>query len=472
MTAQSFDLSRLSELEEQLSPGALSTDPAVVESYSKDQALFCPHDGAIALVRAKTIADVQAAVRFANEHEIPVVPQGALSGISGGANAIPGAILLNVGGMKEVLEVNTAERTVRVQPGIINLDLKKHLADYGLSYPPDPGSVAISSIGGNIATNAGGMCCVKYGVTKDWVRSLKVVLADGTLTTFGPQTAKGVAGLDMRGLFIGSEGTLGIVVEATLRLIPKLNDPVTAVAVFPTERAGLQAVADFMAAGGQPSLFEFLDRSCLTMLNDLGDFGLDDTAGSMLLVQFDEKPEEAAQALAEFAEVAESVGALDIAVSEDPADSEALVTTRRMIQPAFEKYAHAHGGGQLLDDVCIPRQAMPEFCDRLDEIRQRTGLMIALVAHAGDGNTHPSVFFDATDAQQTQIAEAAFDEIMQVGLDLGGTITGEHGVGYLKKGWLAKELDAGSRAAQQAVKNALDPKGILNPGKMLADLGV
>ena len=459
----------LQTLAAQLTDGALTTDPDVVAAHSKDEALFCPHDGAIALVRAKTVEDVQATVRFAHEHRIPVVPQGARSGISGGANATEGSILLSVAGMKDVLEVNTSERTVRVQPGIINQDLKDHLRPFNLSYPPDPGSVGISSIGGNIATNAGGLCCVKYGVTRDFVRSIDVVLADGTLTTFGPQTAKGVAGLDMRGLFIGSEGTLGIVVEATLRLIPLIPDPVTAVAVFPDERSGLQAVADFMAAGGQPSLFEFLDRASISMLNAFGDFGLDADAGSMLLVQFDQ-PAEAADMLASFEAVAEAAGALDVAVSDDPADSAALVAARRSIQPAYEKFAHAHGGGQLLDDVCIPRAAMPEFCDRLDALRESTGLTIALVAHAGDGNTHPSVFFDAQDEQQTATAERVFEEIMQIGLDLGGTITGEHGVGYLKKGWLAQELDEGSRWAQRAVKEALDPRGILNPGKMLADI--
>src|SRR5699024_1200893 len=266
-----------------------------------------------------------------------------------------GSILLSVAGMKDGLEVNTSERTVRVQPGIINQDLKDHLRPFNLSYPPDPGSVGISSIGGNIATNAGGLCCVKYGVTRDFVRSIDVVLADGTLTTFGPQTAKGVAGLDMRGLFIGSEGTLGIVVEATLRLIPLMPDPVTAVAVFPNERSGLQAVADFMAAGGQPSLFEFLDRASLTMLNSYGDFGLDEEAGSMLLVQFDQSPAEAADMLGAFGAVAEAAGALDVAVSHDPADSAALVATRRSIQPAYARFAHAHGRRQLRAAVRIPR---------------------------------------------------------------------------------------------------------------------
>ena len=470
MTAQdqlTVGTAELEELAARLSPGALTTDPDVIDAHSSDEALFCPREGAIALVRATSAEDVQEVMRFATEHRTPVVPQGARSGISGGANGSPGAILLNVSKMKDVVRVNEAERIVTVQPGIINQDLKDHLAPFGLSYPPDPGSVALSSIGGNIATNAGGLCCVKYGVTRDYVRSLKVVLADGTLTTLGPETAKGVAGLDMRHLFIGSEGTLGIVVEATLRLIPALPDPFTAIATFPDERSGLQTVADFMAIGGEPSLLEFLDGSSLKMLNAYGDFGLDSDAGSMLIMQVDRNPADSEAEMSRFAEVAGRCGALDVAYSDDPTDSAALIAARRMIQPAYEKFAHSHGGGQLLDDVCLPRTAVPEFYDHLKRLQKSSGLEIALVAHAGDGNTHPSVFFDAGDAEEVAMAEEVFAEIMRVGLELGGTITGEHGVGYLKKDWLPHELDEGSRRIQVAVKNALDPLGILNPGKML-----
>ena len=465
-----FDPAALADLGSRVSPGSLTTDPDVVDAHSSDEALFCPREGAIALVRAASAEDVQEVMRFATEHRVPVVPQGARSGISGGANAVPGAILLNVSKMKDIVAVNEAERLVTVQPGIINQDLKDHLAPFGLSYPPDPGSVALSSIGGNIATNAGGLCCVKYGVTRDYVRSLKVVLADGTLTTLGPATAKGVAGLDMRHLFIGSEGTLGIVVEATLRLIPALPDPFTAIATFPDERSGLQTVADFMAGGGVPSLLEFLDGSSLRMLNDYGDFGLDAEAGAMLIMQVDQSPTESEAAMETFAEVARRCGALDVAYSDDPTDSAALITARRMIQPAYEKFAGAHGGGQLLDDVCLPRTAVPEFCDRLSALRESSGLEIALVAHAGDGNMHPSVFFDAGDEAATATAQEVFEEIMRIGIELGGTITGEHGVGYLKRAWLPNELDEGSRRIQMAVKNALDPLGILNPGKMLAQV--
>ncbi|WP_084343182.1 FAD-binding oxidoreductase [Piscicoccus intestinalis] len=471
------DLDRLRHLVETdlaptLTAGAVTLDPDIVATYSSDQALFCPAAGAVALVRAACVEDVQATMRFATTHRVPVVPQGARSGISGGANAIPGCLLLSVERMARILSIDPGERTVTVEPGILNQDLKDALREHGLAYPPDPGSVAISSIGGNVATNAGGLCCVKYGVTKDYVRRLEVVLADGTRATLGTGTAKGVAGLDLRGLFVGSEGTLGVIVEVTLRLVPALPPPLTAVATFPDERAAAATVSDFMAAGAQPSMLESLDAVSLRLLNEFGDFGLDDAAGAMLLVQSDGSGN-ADAALAEveaFTACAQTNGALDVGLSDDAADSEALVATRRMAQPAYERYAQRHGGGQLLDDICLPRTRMAEFYERLAQVRATSGLTIAVVAHAGDGNIHPSVFFDAGDPADVARAERAFEEIMQLGLELGGTITGEHGVGFLKRAWLARELDEGSKHIHRVVKHALDPLGILNPGKMFAEL--
>lgn len=461
-----------SELAPALSDGALGLDADVVAAHSADTALFCPAEGAVALVRARSTEDVQATLRFAHAHHVPVVPQGARTGISGGANAVPGCILLNVAGMDRVLEVDAAEQTATVQPGVINQALKDHLREHGLAYPPDPGSVAISSIGGNVATNAGGLCCVKYGVTRDYVRQLKVVLADGSLATLGPRTAKGVAGLDLRGLFIGSEGTLGVVVEVTLRLVPQLAPPLTAVATFPSEAVAAGVVAEFMATGARPSMVEMLDGATLGMLNDYGDFGLDAGAGAMLLVQSDGSgdPASAQREVEEFSRIAEEAGALDVGFTDDPADSEAMVATRRLAQPAYEKYAMAHGGGQLLDDICLPRARMAEFFERLAEVRAESGATVAVVAHAGDGNLHPAVFFDAGDPAEVARAERAFEQLMELGLELGGTITGEHGVGYLKREWLARELDPATQAMHRAVKQALDPRGILNPGKMLAAL--
>nr|WP_216629768.1 FAD-linked oxidase C-terminal domain-containing protein [Brevibacterium renqingii] len=450
-----------------LSPGALVTDADVVGAHSSDKALFCPTGTALGLVRAAAVDDVVAVMRFATEHRIPVVTQGARTGLSGAANAVDGALLINVAKMDSVLDIDEVEQTCRVQPGVINQDLKNVLAERGLSYPPDPGSVAISTIGGNVATNAGGMCCVKYGVTKDYVRALTVVLADGTVTKLGRQTAKGVAGLDLAALFVGSEGTLGVIVEITLALRPLLTPPLTGVAVFPDMESAGHTVSAFMASGAAPSMLELMDGATVAMINDYGDFGLPDGAGALLLVQSDAAGPTAVAELEAFQTIAEAQGAAEVFFSDDPADSEMFVAARRAVSPAMERYVGAHGGGELIDDVCIPRSRLGEFFARLSEIDARYDVEVATAGHAGDGNMHPSVLFDASDEESIAAAKAAFAEIMALGLELGGTITGEHGVGYLKRDWLVRELDEGARLLQTRIKESVDPLGLLNPGKML-----
>ncbi|WGP06996.1 FAD-linked oxidase C-terminal domain-containing protein [Bacillus subtilis] len=467
MSAETTVGTELDGLAAELSSGALVTDRDVIDSYSSDKALFCPAGTASALVRAADVDDVVAVMRFATAHRIPVVTQGARTGLSGAANATDGAILLNVAKLNAIVDIDEVDQTCRVQPGVINQDLKTALAEHGLSYPPDPGSVAISTIGGNVATNAGGMCCVKYGVTRDYVRGLTVVLADGTVTRLGRQTAKGVAGLDLAGLFVGSEGTLGVIVEITLGLKPLLAPPVTGVGIFPDMESAGRTVTEFMASGAAPSMLELMDGATVGMINAYGDFGLPDGAGALLLVQSDAPGQAGVTELESFEAIARAQGADEVFFSDDPADSEMLVAARRAVSPAMEKYVSGLGGGELIDDVCVPRSRLGEFFARLDEIAARHSVEVSTAGHAGDGNMHPSVLFDAHDPASVAEAKETFAEIMQLGLDLGGTITGEHGVGYLKKDWLVRELDAGARALQTSIKAAVDPLGILNPGKML-----
>lgn len=457
----------LDGLAAELSSGALVTDRDVIDSYSSDKALFCPVGTASALVRAADVDDVVAVMRFATAHRIPVVTQGARTGLSGAANATDGAILLNLAKLNAIVDIDAVNQTCRVQPGVINQDLKTALAEHGLSYPPDPGSVAISTIGGNVATNAGGMCCVKYGVTRDYVRGLTVVLADGTVTRLGRQTAKGVAGLDLAGLFVGSEGTLGVIVEITLGLKPLVSLPVTGVGIFPDMESAGHTVSEFMASGAAPSMLELMDGGTVGMINAYGDFGLPDGVGALLLVQSDAPGQAGVTELESFDAIATAQGADEVFFSDDPADSEMLVAARRAVSPAMEKYVATIGGGELIDDVCVPRSRLGEFFARLDEIAAAHSVEVSTAGHAGDGNMHPSVLFDAHDPASVAEAKETFAEIMQLGLDLGGTITGEHGVGYLKKDWLVRELDVGAQMLQSSIKSAVDPLGILNPGKML-----
>lgn len=467
-----IDMDLWQTLADELSTGALVLDPDIIGSSSRDMTLFSRAGTAVALVRTKSTADVQATMRFASAHGLPMVPQGARTGASGGANAVDGAILLNVLPMNRILHIDPIEQTATVEPGVINQQLKDAAGELDLSYPPDPGSVALSSFGGNVATNAGGLCCVKYGVTRDYVRRLTVVLADGTVATVGRTTVKNSTGLDLCSLFIGSEGTLGIIVEVTLGLIPLLPDPITSVVSFPDESNAARAVADVMGAGARPSMLELLDRATLQMLSAYGSFGLDDTAGAILLVQTDGHGtlEKAQEELDEFAKIAQIYGAVDITSSSDPADSASLVQIRRLAQPAWEQYIETHGGGQLLDDICIPRSRLPDFYAWLAERKTRSPLLIGGVAHAGDGNVHPTVVFDKSKSDEVAEAPAIFDEIMALGLELGETISGEHGVGNLKSEWIMRELDPGERRLHRSIKDALDPRGILNPEKLFAHL--
>mgnify|MGYP005984476189 CR=1 FL=1 len=445
--------------------GSLSTDPDILATYSVDESVHEPTGRALALVRASCREDVVATMRFAHAHRIPVVPQGARSGLSGAACAVDGCILLSVRGMDRIPEVDEANMTVTVEPGIINQDLKDALRPHGLAYPPDPGSVGMCTIGGNIATDAGGMCCVKYGVTHEYVREITVVLADGTLTRLGHRTVKGVAGLDLAGLFTGSEGTLGVIVEATLKLVPLGTDPLAALATFPSVRAATEAVAAYMSTGATPSMLEMMDGMTIGFLAEIGDFGLDASVGAVLIMQSDS--DRAAADTEAFAAVARDNGAVDVAFADNPTDSALLLNARRSVQPANEFYTRSHGGGQMIDDVCVPRSRLAEFCTGVEAIRDETGVTVALVAHAGDGNVHPSVFYDTSDEASVAAGMGAFDRIMALGLSLGGTITGEHGVGVLKAQWLAEELDEGNRRLHREIKHAVDPAGILNPGKML-----
>ena len=338
MSAETTVGTELDGLAAELSSGALVTDRDVIDSYSSDKALFCPAGTASALVRAADVDDVVAVMRFATAHRIPVVTQGARTGLSGAANATDGAILLNVAKLNAIVDIDEVDQTCRVQPGVINQDLKTALAEHGLSYPPDPGSVAISTIGGNVATNAGGMCCVKYGVTRDYVRGLTVVLADGTVTRLGRQTAKGVAGLDLAGLLVGSEGTLGVIVEITLGLKPLLAPPVTGVGIFPDMESAGRTVTEFMASGAAPSMLELMDGATVGMINAYGDFGLPDGAGALLLVQSDAPGQAGVTELESFEAIARAQGADEVFFSDDPADSEMLVAARRAVSPAMEKY--------------------------------------------------------------------------------------------------------------------------------------
>lgn len=450
----------IEELAAGLPGGAVITDGAVAGAYASDMAGFSEAGTPLAVVLARTVEDVQHVLRTASAHDVPVVPQGARTGLSGGANAVDGCIVLSLAKMDRILEIDPVERIAVVEPGVVNAVLSRAVAEQGLYYPPDPSSWEQCTIGGNIGTGAGGLCCVKYGVTAEYVLGLDVVLADGRLLRTGRRTAKGVAGLDLTRLFVGSEGTLGVVVKAVLSLRPAPPRQLALVAEFPSAAAAGAAVCAVMAGGHVPSLLELMDGTTVRAVNAMAKMGLPESTEALLLAAFD-TPDAAAD-LAAVGELCTAAGATDVVPAEDAAESEMLLQARRLSLTALEKVSSA----MMIDDVCVPRGRLADMLDGVAAIAARHDLTIGVCAHAGDGNTHPVVCFDAADPDETRRARASFDEIMALGLDLGGTITGEHGVGVLKKEWLARELGPVGVEMQRGIKQVFDPLGILNPGKL------
>ncbi|MEU8466992.1 FAD-linked oxidase C-terminal domain-containing protein [Streptomyces sp. NPDC029006] len=443
-----------------LPPEAVLTDSDVTASYSHDMASFCPAGAPAVVVLPRTVEEVQHVMRTATELRVPVVPQGARTGLSGGANATDGCIVLSLVKMDRVLEISPVDRIAVVEAGVVNAVLSRAVEEHGLYYPPDPSSWETCTIGGNIGTASGGLCCVKYGVTAEYVLGLDAVLADGRLLSTGRRTAKGVAGYDLTRLFVGSEGSLGIVVRAVLALKPRPPRQLVLAAEFPSAAAACDAVCRIMAGGHVPSLLELMDRTTVKAVNSLARMGLPETTEALLLAAFD-TPDPAAD-LAAVGALCEAAGATQVVPAEDAAESELLLQARRLALTALE----AVKGTTMIDDVCVPRSRLGAMLEGVERIAAAYGLTIGVCAHAGDGNTHPTVCFDAGDPDESRRARESFDEIMALGLQLGGTITGEHGVGVLKKEWLAREIGPVGVEMQRAVKQVFDPLGILNPGKL------
>ncbi len=443
-----------------LPPEAVLTDPDVTASYSHDMASFCPAGAPAVVVLPRTVEQVQHVMRTASELRVPVVPQGARTGLSGAANATEGCIALSLTKMDRILEISPVDRIAVVEPGVINATLSRAVEEHGLYYPPDPSSWEMCTIGGNIGTASGGLCCVKYGVTAEYVLGLDVVLADGRLMSTGRRTAKGVAGYDLTRLFVGSEGSLGIVVRAVLALKPKPPQQLVLAAEFPSAAAACEAICRIMEGGHVPSLLELMDRTTVKAVNALAHMGLPETTEALLLAAFD-TPAPAAD-LAAVGALCEAAGATQVVPADDAAESELLLQARRLSLTALE----AVKGTTMIDDVCVPRSRLGAMLEGVERIAEKYDLTIGVCAHAGDGNTHPTVCFDAQDPDESRRARESFDEIMALGLELGGTITGEHGVGVLKKEWLAREIGPVGLEMQRAVKQVFDPLDILNPGKI------
>lgn len=453
----------IERLRERIPADRLQLDPGVMASYAHDEAEWAPHGTPLVLVRPRTAEEVQEVVRACIDLGVPLVPRGAGTGLSGGANAVDGCVVLSTEAMTAITEIDPVERLAVVQPGVVNDHLRAACAEHGLWYPPDPASSPWSTIGGNVATNAGGLCCVKYGVTADYVLELQVVTGTGELVRLGRRTAKGVAGYDLARLLVGSEGTLGVITEVTVKLRPQRAPERTVAGFFSSIVDAGRAVTAVGAAGIVPSALELIDRHCLEAVDRWKKMDLAVEADAVLLARCD-VPGAAGDEEAEAIRACfEAAGATWAARSTDQDEADALFAARRLAYPALERL-----GPVLTEDVCVPKAAVPEMLARIEAIGVKHETLIANIAHAGDGNLHPLLVTPRGDDEARERAQRAFHEIIQEALALGGTVTGEHGVGLLKMDGLAQELSPAVMDLHRAVKAALDPHGILNPGKVIA----
>ena len=432
------------------------------ESYRNDETAYLKAGLPLAVALPTTTDEVAALVRLAAEHRIPIVPRGAGSGLSGGAAGIEGGLTIALTKMDKVLEIDRENLVVVTQPGILNADLKKRVAAEGLFYAPDPASYEICSIGGNLGTNAGGLCCVKYGQTRDSVLGLEVVLADGRVIRTGGRYIKNVAGYALIHLFVGSQGTLGIITEATLRLRVAPPPRTTMLAFFPTLDGAGDAVARIVAAGIDPVTLELLDKPSIAAVDDAFNLGLDRDAEAMLLVESD-RPQPAAFAELDAAVAAcEAAGSTTTMRAADATEADWLRQARRLALRALERQ-----GIVRMEDVGVPRSRVPDLLRAIDAIGKKHGIKVATFGHAGDGNLHPNFIFDHGDPRAEELTDLARADLYRAAIALGGTVTAEHGIGLARKDVLVEQIGQDNIDVMRSIKDALDPLGILNPGRVI-----
>jgi glycolate oxidase len=450
------------ELKQALGPGRVLDSLIDRTAYAFDATWGEVVPGLVVLPEAT--AQVSAVLRIANRERVPVVPRGAGSGLSGGAVPVEGGICLSLTRMNRILEISLDELVAVVQPGVVNMDLQDALAEYGLFFPPDPASWYMATLGGNVAENAGGPRCLKYGVTKDYVLGLEVVLADGQVMRTGGRTIKNVAGYDLTSLLIGSEGTLGVVTEITVKLLPKPAARATVMGVFDRIEQACDAVNRVITSGVLPLTTEIMDGDCIQAVQSQKNYGLPSGVDAVLLIDVEGWPEALAREGEIVADMCRAAGAREVRLARDEAEAEDLWAGRRAISAAL-----SHLGDKLGEDIAVPRSKIPHMVTRIREIGRKYGLRMPTFGHIGDGNLHPYLICDRTDPEMMERVREAAGEIFTAAIELGGTLTGEHGIGLAKRDYLSRGLDPVARQHMLALKRLFDPNNILNPGKIFEE---
>jgi glycolate oxidase len=448
-------------LREVAGPEQVLTAPTDLERYARDATAGFAQIPA-AVVFPGDAAPVAAVLRVCQAWHAPVVPRGGGTSLSGGAVPMPGAVVLSLDKLNRILELDAHNLTLLAEPGVITERIDAAAAPHGLFYPPDPGSLKISTIGGNVASNAGGLRGIKYGVTRDYVLALEVALPNGELAWLGSQCRKDVAGYSLRDLFIGSEGTLGVITKILLKLLPRPAAKATLLATFPALEDAAATVSAIIAARLLPCTLEFLDRKTLHCVESVACLGLPVHAGALLLMETDGHPAAVADEAAQMLQIALAHRALEVRQAADDTEAELLVSARRLAYPALAQMRHT----AILEDVTVPRSELAAMVRFIEAATERHGVECATFGHAGDGNFHPTYLTDERDPAAMAHVRAASREIAEEALRRGGTVSGEHGIGLAKKAYLPLQRDPASYALLKQIKRAIDPENLLNPGKI------
>jgi len=459
-----MDSAIIEQLQQAIGAEKVLSSPVDLIAYSFD-GTFEQHLPDVAVL-PETNEEVSAVVRIASQYDVPIVPRGMSSGLAGGSIPIRGGIVLSLTRMNRILEIDEENMTATVQAGVVTADLQAEVEKRGLLYPPDPASIKQSTIGGNVACNAGGPRCLKYGVTGNYVLGLTVVLADGRTVRTGGKAIKYVTGFNMNQFFVGSEGALGIITEVILRLICKPPYARTALVHFPTMEDAGRSVHAVLTRGLVPAAMELLDETAIECIEEAMHLGLPLDVEALLVIESDGADEESVQReIDAIADMCLETGASRVDVARNGEEQDELWRARRSISPSLARKAP----NKLGEDITVPRSGIPEAVRRIKAISARYGLPIVIFGHAGDGNLHPNILFDRRDPEQREKVEQIVGEIFQVALDLGGTLSGEHGIGTFKLPYMREALGQASINIQWRVKQALDPQNILNPGKVLPE---
>lgn len=444
----------------QITHGNATREPEELCCYSYDATAqsFLPD----AVLFPGSTAEVSAILELASREKFPVIPRGSGSGMTGGSLAVTGGVVMAMSRMNHILEIDCDNFIARVEPGVVTGEFHRAVEQKGLFYPPDPASSAFCTIGGNLGECAGGPKAVKYGVTRDYVLGLEAVLPSGKVIHTGVRTAKGVAGYDLTRLIVGSEGTLAVVTQATLKLLPLPQAVKTMAALFPTIELAAQAVSSIIKESLVPRCVEFLDRASIECVREKFGFHLPPDIHSILIIEVDGSPAVVEQEAQKIREFCIAKGASQVILAADAEQAAELWVARKALSTALFKVAP----NKINEDIVVPLNRIPEMVKRIEAIQNRTGLTIVSFGHAGDGNIHCNIMYNKKDPNERILAESAMDELFAHTLELGGTITGEHGVGITKMKYLPDEFGEGEIEIMRGIKKVFDPSNILNPGKI------